>query len=84
MSVLRLCYGVVPNSDPCQIITPPSIGRFRDRCGGGVRIMQFYRDFNERGNILAGGQKWAQQERTILKAYRKSNASFLFNNKHSQ
>ncbi len=30
--------GVVQNSDPCQIITPPSIGRFRVRGGGGVRI----------------------------------------------
>ncbi len=30
--------GFVPNSCPRQIITPPSIGRFRVRYGGGVRI----------------------------------------------
>ncbi len=30
--------GVVPNSAPCQIMHPLSIGRFRRRCGGGVRI----------------------------------------------
>ncbi len=43
---------------------PPSIGRFRVRCGGGVggevRIRQSDSDFNERGNNLAGGRKWAQ------------------------
>ncbi len=39
---------------------PPSIGRFRVRCGVGVRIRQSYSDFNERGNNLAGGRKWAQ------------------------
>ncbi len=36
----------VSNSDPCQITTPPSIGRFRVRCGGGVRVRQSY---SERG-----------------------------------
>ncbi len=39
---------------------PPSIGRLRVRCGGGVRIRQSDSDFNERGNNLAGGRKWAQ------------------------
>ncbi len=38
----------------CQILTPaillpPSIGRFRVRCGVGVRIRQSGSDFNERG-----------------------------------
>ncbi len=55
----------------CPILTParllpPSNGRFRVRCGGGVRIRggirirQSYSDFNERGNNLSGGRKWAQ------------------------
>ncbi len=39
---------------------PPSIGRFRVRCGGGFRIRQSDSDFNQRGNNLAGGRKWAQ------------------------
>ncbi len=30
--------GVVSNSDPLTDYYPPSIGRFRVRCGGGVRI----------------------------------------------
>ncbi len=52
----------------------PSIGRFRVRCGGGVRIRQLDSDFNERGNNLAGGWKWAQhrpclcQEAVLAKA----------------
>ncbi len=48
----------------CPILTParllPPIGRFRVRCGIGVRVRQSYSDFNERGNNLAGGRKWAQ------------------------
>ncbi len=48
---------------------PPSIGRFRVRCGGGVRvrggvrIRQSYSDLKERGNNLAGGRKWAQHRK---------------------
>ncbi len=41
-------------------LLPPSIGRFRVRCGGGVRIRQSDSDFKERGNNLSGGRKWAQ------------------------
>ncbi len=61
-------YGSIFFREPllCPILTParllpPSIGRFRVRCGGGVRIRcgvrirQSYRDFKERGNNLAGG-----------------------------
>ncbi len=53
-----------------QILTParllpPFIGRFRVRCGAGVRIRQSYSDFNERGDYVAGGRKWAQQARMI-------------------
>ncbi len=54
----------------CPILTParllPPIGRFRVRCGGGVRIRGVVRirqsdsDFNKRGNNLSGGRKWAQ------------------------
>ncbi len=46
--------GVVPNSDPCQIITPLVLVGVRVKCGGGVRIRQSDSDFNERGNNLAG------------------------------
>ncbi len=46
---------VVPNSAPLTDYPPPSPGRFRVRCGGGVRIrcgvriMQSDRDFNGGG-----------------------------------
>ncbi len=45
---------------------PPSIGRFRRRCGGGVRIREVVRirqsgsDFNEGVHNLAGVQNSAQ------------------------
>ncbi len=64
--------GVVTNSGPLPDYYPPSIGRFRVRCGGGVRarggvrIKQSDSDFNERGNNLAGGQKWAQHRLNIM------------------
>ncbi len=43
---------------PPQIINP-SIGRFRVRIRGEVRVRQSGSDFNEGGNNLAG-RKWAQ------------------------
>ncbi len=49
--------GVVPNANSRQITTPPSIVRFRVRCGGGVRIRGEVRirqsgsDFNEMNNL---------------------------------
>jgi len=55
--------GVVPNSDPLPDYYPPSIGRFRVRCGGevkirgGIRIRQSDSNFTERGNNLAGSRK---------------------------
>ncbi len=52
----RCCAQFWPLPDYC----PPSIDRFRVRCGGGVRIRQSDIDFNERGNNLAAGRKWAQ------------------------
>ncbi len=52
--------GVVPNSDPCQIITPLVLVGLGLGVGEGVRIGQSYSDFNKRGNNLAGGRKWAQ------------------------
>ncbi len=52
--------GVVPNFKPLPNYYLPSIARFRVRCGRGVRIRQSESDFNERGNNLARGQKWAQ------------------------
>ncbi len=56
--------GVVPNSDPLPDYYPPNIGRVR--CGGGVRIRQSDSDFNERGNNLAGGRKWAQHRTCVV------------------
>ncbi len=52
----------MPKSDPCQIITPLVLVGVRVRCGGGVMIRQSDSDFNERGNNLAGGLKWAQHQ----------------------
>ncbi len=51
-------------SDRCcaQFCYPLNIGRFRVRIRGGVRIRQSYNDFNERGNNLSGGRKWAQHQ----------------------
>ncbi len=49
---------VVPNSEPCQIITPLVLVGLG--LGVGLKIRQSYSDFNERGNNLAGGRKWAQ------------------------
>ncbi len=54
------------NSGPLPDYYPPSIGRFRVRARGGVRIKQSDSDFNERGNNLAGGQKWAQHRLNIM------------------
>ncbi len=45
--------GVVPNFKPLPNYYLLSIGRFRVRCGRGVRIRQSESDFNERGNNLA-------------------------------
>ncbi len=60
--------GVKPNSDPCQIITPlVLIGLGVCVCvcvGGGVR--QSDSDFNERGDNMSRGRKWAQH-RNLLK-----------------
>ncbi len=52
--------GVVPNSDPCQIITPI------------VLVGQSDSDFNERGNNLAGGRKWAQERNRTFTGVRSS------------
>ncbi len=64
--LLHSMNGVVPNSDPCQIITTLVLVGLGLVVGEGlgisarVRIRQSYRDFNERGNNLAGGRQWAQ------------------------
>ncbi len=66
---------VVPSSEPCQIITPLVLVGVRVRCGGGVRIRggvsirQSDSDFNERGNNLAGGRKWAQHRCPDILSY---------------
>ncbi len=60
--------GVVPNTDPCQFITPlvllglgVGVGEgLGVGVGEGVRIRQF----KERGNNLAGGRKWAQHRKS--------------------
>ncbi len=52
--------GVVPNSDPCQIITDPPSPLVLVGLGLGIRIGQSYSDFNKRGDNSAGGRKWAQ------------------------
>ncbi len=47
-------YSAMGPQDPCQIITPLVLVGLGVGEGGGLG------DFNERGNNLAGGLKWAQ------------------------
>ncbi len=52
--------GVVPNSDPCQIITPLVLVGLGLGVGEGLGLGNHIEISNERGNNLAGGRKWAQ------------------------
>ncbi len=59
------CSGVVPNSDPCQIITPLVLVGLGLGVGEGLGlgvglVLGNHSDFDERDNNLAGGRKWAR------------------------
>ncbi len=75
----------------CQIMTParllpPSIGRFRVRCGGGVRIRLSGSDFKERGNHLSGLENGHNTVPIPLKKLGENPVSFQSqnNNSHSR
>ncbi len=56
--------GVMPNSDPCQIITPLVLVGVRLGVGLGLGNQIA---ISTRGVILAGGRKWPQQaERSVI------------------
>ncbi len=61
----RTCAGVVPNSDPCQIITPLVLVGLGLGVGEGLGLgvglgLGNQIAISTRGNNLAGGRKWAQ------------------------
>ncbi len=64
--LLVLC----PILNPCQLLPPLVLVGFRVRCEEGVLRLGVGldeasdSDFNERGNNLAGGRKWAQHRHT--------------------